>query len=189
MYIVGGAGVRMMMLREKRNETECNFAFDFYTRKNRFSLEKMTVVSINPSNIMIVNDTLRCNVIFDGPLSFSLSPSSLTPSPFPVSSSFPVSFPLPGGKLVVSTFFREIHAKYPSQLAEVVSGLPQDLQETLTIAIHGASNEPTPATNVTPLVVPPSITTTNAAAPAPGVTNNNDGDLSPSDNGEPVEAA
>lgn len=94
-----------------------------------------------------------------------------------------------GGKLVVSTFFREIHAKYPSQLAEVVSGLPQDLQETLTVAIHGAPNEPTPATNVAPLV-PPSVTTTttDATAPAPGMPSNNDGDLSPSDNGEPVEA-
>ena len=92
-----------------------------------------------------------------------------------------------GGKLVVSSFFREINAKYPSQLAEVVSGLPQDLQETLTVAIHGAPNDQAPAANVVaPLVVPPSITTTSA----PGIPNGtNDGDLSPSDNGEQVEAA
>ena len=93
-----------------------------------------------------------------------------------------------GGKLVVSTFFREIHAKYPSQLAEVVSGLPQDLQETLTIAIHGSPNEPAPATNVAPLVAAPSAPTTANTTPPSGI-QNNDGDLSPSDNGEQVEAA
>ena len=96
-----------------------------------------------------------------------------------------------GGKSVVSTFFREIHGKYPSQLAEVVSGLPQDLQETLTVAIHGVPLDPALNSNV----APPSITTTITTTSAPGIetnssnNNNNDGDLSPSDNGEQVEAA
>ena len=105
---------------------------------------------------------------------------------------------------MVSTFFREIHAKYPSQLAEVVSGLPQDLQETLTVAIHGPAADSAaapdavvvdPATASAPLAAaPPSITTTIATTiatgPAPPISgSNNDGDLSPSDNGEVVEAS
>ena len=65
---------------------------------------------------------------------------------------------------------------------------PQDLQETLTIAIHGSPNEPAPATNVAPLVAAPSAPTTANTTPPSGI-QNNDGDLSPSDNGEQVEAA